>query len=106
MELDAAATNVGIAISDANGAVLHTASLGAQAKGTVSYQWDGKLADGTDAGAGPFTVAALAQDNGKAVTARNLVWAPVESVSTTGGSPVLTLSGLGAVPVSAVRQIG
>ena len=106
VELDAAASNVGIAISDANGAVLHTESLGAQAKGTVGYQWNGKLADGSDAGSGPFTVAVFAQNNGKAVAATNLVWAPVESVSTTSGAAVLTLPGLGQVPVTAVRQIG
>ena len=106
VELDAAASNVGLSISDANGVVLHTASLGAQAAGTVAYDWDGKLPDGSDAGAGPYTVSVLAQSNGKAVSARNLVWAPVESVSTAGGSAVLTLSGLGQVPVTAVRQIG
>ena len=106
VELDGAASNVGISISNADGEVLHTQSLGAQAKGTVNYQWDGKLADGGDAGSGPFTVSVLAQANGKAVAARNLVWAPVESVSTAGGQPVLSVSGLGQIPVTAVRQIG
>ena len=106
VELDADATKVGISISGASGAVLHSATLGAQAAGTVSYDWDGKLADGSDAGAGPFTVSVLAQNAGKAVTARNLVWAPVESVSTAGGTAVLTVPGIGQVPVAAVRQIG
>ena len=106
IELDGDATQVGVSISDANGAVLHTATLGAQAKGTVSYEWDGKLADGSDAGSGPFTVTVLAQNAGKAVTARNLVWAPVESVSTASGSAVLTVPGIGQIPVSAIRQIG
>ena len=106
VELDADATKVGISISDASGAVLHSATLGAQAAGTVSYDWDGKLDDGSDAGAGPFTVSVIAQNAGKAVTARNLVWAPVESVSTAGGAAVLTVPGLGQVPVTAVRQIG
>ena len=106
VELDGAASNVGVSISNAAGEVLHTASLGKQAAGTVSYDWDGKLADGSDAGAGPFTVAVSAQNNGKAVAARNLVWAPVESVSTAGGAALLTLPGVGQVPVTAVRQIG
>ena len=106
VELDAAASNVGVSISDTNGVVLHTASLGKQSAGTVAYIWDGKLPDGSDAGAGPFTVSVVAQNNGKAVAARNLVWAPVESVSTAAGAAVLTVSGLGPVPVTAVRQIG
>lgn len=106
VELDAAATNVSVSISNADGEVLHTQSLGPQAKGTASYQWDGKLADGSDAGAGPFTVSVVAQDAGKTVAARSLVWAPVESVSTANGQAVLTVSGLGQIPVSAVRQIG
>ena len=106
VELDADATKVGITISDASGAVLHSATLGAQSAGTVGYDWDGKLADGSDAGNGPFTVNVLAQNAGKAVTAHNLVWAPVESVSTTSGAAVLTLPGLGQVPVTAVRKVG
>ena len=106
IELDAGASKVGISISNAAGEVLHTQTLGKQAAGTVAYDWDGKLADGGDAGAGPFTVTVTAQNNGKAVAARSLVWAPVESVSIANGAPVLTLSGLGQVPVTAVRQIG
>ena len=106
VELDADASDVGISISNADGEVLHTQNLGKQAKGTIAYDWDGKLADGSDAGAGPFTVSVTAQNEGRAVAATSLVWAPVESVSTANGSPVLTLSGLGQVPVTAVRQIG
>ena len=106
VELDGGASKVGVSISNAAGEVLHTQTLGKQSAGTVAYDWDGKLADGGDAGAGPFTVTVTAQNDGKAAPARNLVWAPVESVSTANGSPVLTLSGLGQVPVTAVRQIG
>jgi flagellar basal-body rod modification protein FlgD len=106
VELDAPATRVGVSISNAAGEVLHSATLGPQAAGSVAYDWDGKLADGSDAGAGPFTVAVTAQNAGKGVVARNLVWAPVESVSTANGAPVLTLPGIGQVPVTAVRQIG
>ena len=106
VELGAAASDVTVSISNAAGQVLHTQSLGAQAAGTVAYDWDGKLADGSDAGTGPFTVAVLARNAGKAVTATSLVWAPVESVSTANGTATLTLPGLGPIPVSAVRQVG
>lgn len=106
IELEAAATDVTVSIADANGQVLHSRSLSAQAAGTVSYEWDGKTATGEDAGAGPFTVRVSAQAAGKSVAATNLVWAPVESVSTANGAAVLTLPGIGRVPVTAVRQIG
>ncbi len=106
VELAAAATDVNVTISDANGAVLKTLSLGKQALGTTSYDWDGKDTAGADAGSGPFTVSVNAQNNGTTVGATSLVWAPVQSVSTTTGAAILTLPGLGEIPATAVRQIG
>lgn len=106
VELAGAATDVNVTISDANGAVLKTMSLGKQAKGTIGYDWDGKDAAGADAGSGPFTVAVNAQNAGTTVAATSLVWAPVQSVSTTTGAAILTLPGLGEIPASAIRQIG
>lgn len=106
IELGADASNVTVAISNANGELLHTADLGAHKAGTISYDWDGKTAGGVDAGAGPFTVSVSANDGSRSVPANGLVWAPVTSVSTTSGAAVLTLPGIGEVPVSAVRQIG
>ena len=106
VELAGAATGVNVTISDANGVALKTMQLGAQAKGTVGYDWDGKNAAGADAGIGPFIVRVEAQNAGTAVAATSLVWAPVQSVSTTTGTAILTLPGIGEVPVSSVRQIG
>ena len=101
VELGADATDVTVTIANANGQLLHTERLGAQQAGTLSYDWDGKDMSGAATGSGPFTVNVLAQNSGKTVAATNLVWAPVESVSTAGGKAVLTLPGLGAVPVTA-----
>jgi flagellar basal-body rod modification protein FlgD len=106
VELGAAASAVTVTISGADGQILHSRSLGAQAAGTVNFDWDGKDLGGADAGAGPFTVAVAAQNAGKAIAATPLVWAPVESVSTAAGQPVLTLPGIGQVPVTAVRRVG
>lgn len=106
VELPAATSATTVTISDANGAVLKNIALGPQKAGTVSYDWDGRTDAGEDAGAGPFTVAISARNNAKSVAAASLVWAPVASVSLTGGSPVLSLPGLGDVPASAVRQVG
>ncbi|WP_404372994.1 flagellar hook assembly protein FlgD [Sphingomonas sp. MMS24-J45] len=107
VELDGDATDVTVSIRDANGQVLNTLQLGAQKAGTVSYDWDGKTADGTEAGTGPFTVAVSAANAGAKVISRGLVWAPVAAVSVpASGSPTLTVPGLGTVAVSAVRQVG
>jgi flagellar basal-body rod modification protein FlgD len=106
VELGGAASDVGVTITDANGMVLKNLSLGKQAGGTASYDWNGK----TDTGVPSFDAATVTV-NGPApasspVSATNLVWAPVQSVSTATGQTVLTAPGLGEIPVSAVRQIG
>jgi flagellar basal-body rod modification protein FlgD len=106
VELDGAATDVNVTISDANGVTLKTLKLGAQPKGTATYDWDGKTDAGTDAGTGPFKIAVAAASSGTAVTSHGLVWAPVQSVTMTAGTPTLSVAGLGNVAVSAVRQIG
>jgi len=106
IELGGAASDVGVTITDANGMVLKNLSLGSQTGGTVSYDWNGRTDAGEDAGTGPFTVSVAASNEGKFVSATNLVWAPVQSVSTATGQTVLTAPGLGEIPVSAVRQIG
>lgn len=107
VELSGDATDVSVSISDASGQVLDTLRLGAQKQGTIGYDWDGKTAAGADAGTGPFTVKANAADAGASVAATGLVWAPVAAVSiTAGGTPTLTVPGLGTVAVSAVRQVG
>ncbi len=107
VELDGTATDVTVTIADKTGATLKTLSLGRQAAGTVNYDWDGTTDAGAGAGSGPFTVTATAANAGTTVTSRNLVWAPVQSVSLpAGGTPTLNVTGLGTVDVSAVRQVG
>ena len=106
IELGDNASAVDVTISDANGAVLKTLSLGSRAKGTVDYDWNGSTAGGT-AATGPFTVAVAARNGGATVAATGLVWAPVESVSLASGSdPVLNVTGLGAVKLADVRSVG
>ncbi|MFA5964740.1 MAG: flagellar hook assembly protein FlgD [Sphingomonas sp.] len=107
VELGGAATDVTVSITDQSGATLKTLSLGAQPAGTVSYDWDGTTDSGAAAPAGPYKVNVTAQNGGITVASQSLVWAPVESVSNPGsGSPTLAVTGLGSIPVSAVRQIG
>lgn len=107
IELAGDAASLSVSISDANGAVLRTLSLGEQKAGTVSYDWDGSTDSGAPAGDGPFTISAVARnDAGKVVSTTPLVWAPVSTVAIADGEPILTLPGLGEVKASAVRAIG
>ena len=107
VELDADASSVVVAISDANGQLLKTVDLGERNVGSVDYEWNGKLADGADAGPGPYTVQVQARSGTRSVAARNLVWAPVAAVAVPSAGPAqLTIPGLGQVSVTAVRKIG
>jgi flagellar basal-body rod modification protein FlgD len=106
VELDKDASDVSVTIKDANGQTLGQMSLGAQKAGTTTYDWDGKLADGTEAPAGPYTVSVKATANGTTVSSRGLVWAPVSSVTApAGGTPALNVLGIGTVAVGDVRQV-
>jgi flagellar basal-body rod modification protein FlgD len=106
VELGADADAVDVTIADANGRALRTINLGARKAGAIEFDWDGKGADGADAGPGPFTVSVFATGADGPVPAKPLVWAPVQSVSLVSGSPVLDVAGLGPVPVPAVRKVG
>lgn len=108
IELGDKAAAVDVTITNASGAVLKTVSLGAQEKGTFDFAWDGTTDSGDPAGEGPFNITVNARGTqGGSIPAKTLVWAPVTSVTLgTNGEPVLTLPGVGQVPVSAVRKVG
>lgn len=107
VNLDSDATNVTVTISNAKGETLRSIDMGAQEKGAVAWDWDGTTDSGDPAGDGPFTVKVTASDGKGMVKASPLVWAPVSTVSMgSDGAPVLTLPGIGQVPLSAVWQVG
>ena len=107
VELGSDATDVRIAIQGPNGELLQTLSLGAQPKGTATFDWDGLTAKGEPAGPGPFKISAVANKNGATVATTPLVWAPVTSVSLpASGPPILTVPGIGQIPTTQVRQVG
>jgi flagellar basal-body rod modification protein FlgD len=106
IELDGEATDVTVSIADKNGSTVRTIQLGKQAAGTVTYDWDGKDGAGNAIQGGPYSVVVDAANAGKAVTARGLVWAPVQSVTVSAtGEASLNVTGIGTVPTSNVRQI-
>ncbi len=106
VSLPAKATNVTVTISDSSGKTLKTIEMGAQDKGAVAWDWDGKTDTGDPAGDGPFKVKVTASDGAGMVKAAPLVWAPVTSVSMgANGKPVLTLPSIGNVSTDDVWQI-
>ena len=102
------ADEIVVQVSDQAGNLLRTMNLGAQPKGDLDVNWDGKTDNGGAAPAGPYKITASALRNGTRVASPVSVWAPVTSVSlgTDGGAPMLNLAGLGQKPLSAVRQVG
>jgi len=106
VELADATTATTVTITDASGNVARTLNLGAQKAGTATYDWDGTDSAGAKVEGAPFTVTVQASNAGATVPAQGLVWAPVESVSLTGSEPMLTVSGLPPVKLSAVRSVG
>jgi flagellar basal-body rod modification protein FlgD len=106
VELAGKATNVTVTIKNANGEVMKTIDLGQQDAGTIYFDWDGKNGLDEDSGPGPFTISVDAKSGADSVPAGTLVWAPVQSVSTTSGQIILTLPGIGEVPADQIRQIG
>ena len=106
LEIDGPASQISLTIANASGEVLKSVDLGAHPKGFVNYDWDGTTDSGEPAGDGPFTVTAKAVNDGKSVTGRTLVWAPVTSVTMpSGGSPELAVLGVGSIDPSAVRAV-
>jgi flagellar basal-body rod modification protein FlgD len=108
LPLEEGAEDVQVQISDSAGNLLRTLNYGAQGKGEVAIDWDGKTDDGGAAPAGPYKITSSVLRNGTRVASTVNVWAPVTSVSlgSDGSPPMLNLAGLGQKPLSAVRQVG
>lgn len=91
-------------ISDANGHVIDTRSLDANAEG--SFVWDGKLPSGGTVPAGAYTLALTATDVGGGtvpVAIRSV--GQVDQVRVDGGTVTLEVNGQ-QIPLSALLRIG
>jgi len=108
VELSSSVSDVVVQITDKNGALARQFNLGPQSAGLKRFSWDGKLADGTTAAAGTYTVKATILSAGsQQAAAPTLVDARVESVTMSAGQNGLSLSlrGMGDVNFSDVRSI-
>ena len=107
VDLPASTSDVALAVTDQSGKVVRLMSMGPQASGLASFQWDGKTDAGELAPAGRYKIVANAMLDGKVQAVDTLVAARVESVTLGRGGQesTLNLAGLGSLEMSKVRQI-
>lgn len=96
-----------VRVLDSSGALVKQIELGAQSKaGDVSFSWDGKLADGTTAPSGTYSIQAYGEkSDGSAVALDTKTWQKVNSVALNSGSTQLVLADKSTVGLSSVTQI-
>ena len=104
VEFPEAVDSAEVVIKDAAGNVVQTLSLGKQDAGTVPLLWDGTKADGSKAEEGTYTFDVTALVAGKAVTANELQFGMVTTVTTGQNGVKLNVPGLGALDLSDIRQ--
>ena len=107
VDLPASTSDVTLTINDKAGKIIRTISMGQQASGLASFQWDGKTNAGDIAAAGRYKIVANAMINGKTQAVDTLVAARVESVTLGRGGQesTLNLAGVGSLEMSKIRQI-
>lgn len=104
--LAADAARVTLSFVDETGAVVHSQDLGPQAKGDLSFAWDGRDADGEPVGKGPLRLVVTAQDaNGAAIQSTTAAWTVIGGIqSPANGGATRLVTGLGLLdPQAAIR---
>ena len=74
------ADSVTVSFQDANGAVVHTETMGAQAAGNVAVTWDGKNEAGEYIGGGPLRMIVTATKNGQTSNAPTATWTSIGGI--------------------------
>ena len=96
-----------LSIYDTGGQLIRQVAVGPQAGGLQTLTWDGKDSQGAPVAAGTYQIKGEALVNGTVQAVATYVKAPVESVTLPGNGQALTLnlSGYGATPIDAVKQV-
>ncbi|MDT8405734.1 MAG: flagellar hook assembly protein FlgD [Methylococcales bacterium] len=106
VELNGATDDVVIEIASSGGVKVHELHLGPNLPGAIPFQWDGQLADGSQAAPGTYQISARAGINGQTTALETFATAGVQAVNLGGNQGLqLELKGLGAQPFNQVRQI-
>ncbi|MGM3159994.1 flagellar hook assembly protein FlgD [Dickeya undicola] len=105
VELENAAENVTVNITDSSGKVVRSMELGSLSAGVHAYSWDGKASDGTAAPDGAYTISVSATSNGTQQVVEALNYAYVNGVVTNSSGALLDLGLSGQSTLDNVRQI-
>jgi len=106
VELPNSSPAVSLKVYDTTGQLVRDLSLGSQASGPVSFQWDGIRDDGTFASPGSYFISAEAEYGGQVEAVETLVQNRVNAVTLgQSGGLVLDLEGIGPLDFSEIRQI-
>lgn len=96
-----------VEITDATGVVVKKIEIDVEAKGEMSFAWDGLNAKGERMPAGTYSIKATHTDtSGTATTLNTYVDSTVESVTIGSDGLYLNLPGLGTAPLDYVLRIG
>lgn len=106
VELPNSSPAVSLKVYDTTGQLVRDLSLGSQASGPVSFQWDGIRDDGTFASPGSYFISSEAEYGGQLEAVETLVQNRVNAVTLgQSGGLVLDLEGIGPLDFSEIRQI-
>ena len=105
--LPSAAASVSYSLVDASGAVVHTESMGAQGAGDVSFDWNGKDANGNAVSGGPLKLVVTAKDaSGATLTPTTATWAAIGGVQSPASGSTKLVTPLGLIDPTAALQLG
>ena len=106
--LPSAAASVSYSLVDASGAVVHTESMGAQGAGDVSFDWNGKDANGNAVSrGGPLKLGGTAKDaSGATLTPTTATWAAIGGVQSPASGSTKLVTPLGLIDPTAALQLG
>lgn len=101
------ATNVGVSLVDAHGAVVKEFALGRQSAGSVGFAWDGKAADGsTVAASGPLKVVVTAAGADGRVATTTSTWTGISAVQSPAGGATRLVTPLGLIAPADAQRLG
>jgi len=105
LDLPQAADKVVVSVINSSGQVVQQMDLGKKDAGVSVFSWNGMAADGTTAPDGAYTFKVDASQGGNTITPTSLAVGQVSSVLMDQTGPSLSVTGMGLVGLSAVRQI-
>lgn len=103
--LDGNAKTVDVNIADANGKVVRTIHVGAQAAGLAKITWDGRNNDGMSQPPGPYTVSVIAKDGENTVSVSQETSGTLVGIDFSKGYPNLQLDNGVSAPASDLLRI-